>query len=68
MQVPGEGGEDVKGGGEMRWKLGPRAPGERPASPGEREAAWQSVSDVRMPWIPLGQGWGGEMGVLGSHI
>lgn len=29
----------------------------------------ESVSDVRMPWIPLGQGWGGEMGVLGvSHL
>ena len=42
VQVPGDGGEDVEGGGEMRWKLGPSAPGERPASPGGREAAWQS--------------------------
>ena len=38
MDVNGGGG----GGGEKRGKLGPSDTGERPASPAERDTAWQS--------------------------
>ena len=57
------------GGGEKRWKLGLSDRRETCFASRKGHCMAESLSDVRTPWIPLEQGWGGEMGVLRvSHL